>query len=148
MVGIRDRITSGGRSPEEVSSCVLTPTTCVNALCASSMAARIRCVKSPSSSPLACPSSCGCCNDGAPRVQALRAAFDQAMAGVDPQHLIFVDETGATTAMTRTYGRAPVGQRVQASAPGAWQSVTFIAALRPTAVVAPFAFEGATDTLA
>jgi transposase len=83
-----------------------------------------------------------------PRVQALRADFDQAMAGVDPRHLIFVDETGATTAMTRTYGRAPAGERVQATAPGAWQSVTFIAALRPTAVVAPFVFEGATDTLA
>jgi transposase len=83
-----------------------------------------------------------------PRVQALRAAFDQTMADVDAQHLIFVDETGATTAMTRTYGRAPAGERVGATAPGAWRNVTFIAALRPTAVVAPFAFEGATDTLA
>src|SRR3954463_10484617 len=33
-----------------------------------------------------------------PRVQAQRQAFDERMAGVDPAHLIFVDETGATTA--------------------------------------------------
>src|SRR5262245_44658295 len=50
--------------------------------------------------------------------------------------------------MTRTYGRAPAGERVAASAPGQWQHVTLIAGLRPTAVVAPLAFEGATDTLA
>jgi transposase len=83
-----------------------------------------------------------------PKVRAQRAAFDQRLAAVDPDHLVFVDEAGATTAMTRTYGRAPEGQRVHAAAPGAWQNVTLIVGLRPTEVVAPFAFEGATDTLA
>jgi transposase len=83
-----------------------------------------------------------------PQVQAQRAAFEQRMAQVDPEHLVFVDETGVTTAMTRLYGRAPQGQRVEASAPGSWQSVTLIAALRPTDVVAPLAFEGATDAAA
>jgi transposase len=83
-----------------------------------------------------------------PEVQAQRIAFEQTIATVAPEHLIFVDETGATTAMTRTYGRAPAGERVAASAPGQWQNVTLIVALRPTAVVAPLAFEGATDTLA
>jgi transposase len=83
-----------------------------------------------------------------PEVQAQRAAFEQRMAQVDPEHLVFVDETGVTTAMTRLYGRAPRGQRVEASAPGRWQSVTLIAGLRPTDVVAPLAFEGATDAAA
>jgi hypothetical protein len=35
------------------------------------------------------------------------------MAGVAVNRLVFVDETGANTAMTRTYGRAPAGQRVE-----------------------------------
>lgn len=83
-----------------------------------------------------------------PRVQKLRQAFDQSMAQVDVHHLIFVDETGANTAMTRAYGRAPAGERVEGSAPGQWHNVTLIAGLRPTQVVAPLVFEGATDTAA
>jgi transposase len=82
------------------------------------------------------------------RVQKLRRAFDQSMAEVDVNRLVFVDETGANTTMTRTYGRAPAGERVEGSAPGQWRNVTLIAGLRPTEVVAPFVFEGATDTAA
>jgi len=80
-----------------------------------------------------------------PDVQAQRAAFTDKLAGVDPEHLVFVDEFGVTTAMTRGYGRAPEGARVEAAAPGQWQNVTLIAGLRPTEVVAPLVFEGATD---
>ena len=80
-----------------------------------------------------------------PRVQAQRQAFDDKMAGVDPAHLVFVDETGATTALDRPYGRAPAGTRVEAATPGEWRNVTLIVGLRPTAVVAPLAFPGATD---
>src|SRR5712691_1293061 len=80
-----------------------------------------------------------------PAVQAQRAAFTEKLAAVDPEHLVFVDEFGATTAMTRRYGRALEGERVEATAPGAWKNVTLIVGLRPTAVVAPFAFKGATD---
>jgi transposase len=81
----------------------------------------------------------------APQVQAQRQAFEQKLADVDPAHLVFVDETGATTAMTRTHGRAPEGERVYASAPGSWENVTFLVGLRQQGVVAPFAFRGATD---
>jgi transposase len=80
-----------------------------------------------------------------PEVQAQRVAFTEKLAAVDPQHLVFVDEFGATTAMTRRYGRAPEGERVEATAPGEWKNVTLIVGLRPTEVVAPFAFKGATD---
>jgi transposase len=80
-----------------------------------------------------------------PDVQADRAAFTEKLAAVDPEHLVFVDEFGATTAMTRRYGRAPAGERVQAAAPGVWKNVTLIVGLRPGEVVAPFVFEGATD---
>ncbi len=80
-----------------------------------------------------------------PEVQAQRSAFTEKLAAVDPEHLVFVDEFGTTTAMTRRYGRAPEGERVEATAPGAWKNVTMIVGLRPTKVVAPLVFEGATD---
>ena len=67
------------------------------------------------------------------------------MATVAPEHLVFVDETGATTAMGRTYGRAPAGERVEATAPGIWKNVTLISGLRSSGVVAPMALAGATD---
>lgn len=80
---------------------------------------------------------------GSPRVQEQRRAFCQEMAKVDVDHLVFIDETGATTAMGRTYGRAPVGERVQATAPGVWKKVTLISGMRRSGVIAP----GATDAL-
>ena len=55
-----------------------------------------------------------------PEVQEKRREFCEELAGVDPHRLVFVDECGANTAMTRTYGRAPVGQRVSATTPGHW----------------------------
>ena len=80
-----------------------------------------------------------------PRVQEQRQAFQEKLAAVGPDHLVFVDETGATTAMGRTYGRALAGERVQALAPGAWKNVTLISGLRTSGVVAPMALPGATD---
>jgi transposase len=80
-----------------------------------------------------------------PAVQAQRQAFEQRLAAAGPEHLVYVDEMGATTAMTRTYGRAPAGQRVPAAVPGKWESVTLIAGARLSGVTAPFAFAGATD---
>lgn len=80
-----------------------------------------------------------------PRVQKQRRAFKEKMVQVAPTQVIFVDETGATTALTRTHGRAPQGERVQAATPGAWQNVTLIAGLRTSGVVAPMAVPGAVD---
>ncbi len=81
-----------------------------------------------------------------PRVRRKRRIFGTKMAQIDPARLVFIDETGATTAMTRTYGRAPVGQRVEGAVPGPWESVTLVGGLRLSGVVAPMAFEGAMDT--
>ncbi len=45
--------------------------------------------------------------------------------------LVFVDETGTTTKMTRRYSRCPKGQRLKAKGPfGLWKTQTFIAGLR------------------
>lgn len=80
-----------------------------------------------------------------PRVRKRRRAFCAKMATVVPKHLVFVDEAGATTAMGRTHGRAPAGERVQGTSPGAWKNVTLISGLRTSGVVAPMALPGATD---
>jgi DDE superfamily endonuclease len=48
--------------------------------------------------------------------------------------------------MTRTHGRAPVGERVYGSAPGRWESITLTCGLRLCGVTAALAFPGATNT--
>ena len=59
---------------------------------------------------------------------------------------MFLDETGASTNMTRTRGRAPRGQRCIASVPhGHWQITTFIAGLRVNALTAPMVLDGPMD---
>lgn len=57
----------------------------------------------------------------------------------EPHRLIFLDETGTTTKMTRLRGRARVGARLKARAPfGHWGTQTFIAALRCDGLTAPW----------
>jgi transposase len=63
-----------------------------------------------------------------------------------PERLIFIDEAGATTHMTRLCGRAPKGERVVEAVPhGHWQVTSMIGAMRSTGVCAGLIFEGATD---
>ena len=46
--------------------------------------------------------------------------------------MVIVDESGATRAMTRLYGRAPPGQRVRDAVPlEHWQVTSFLLSLRP-----------------
>jgi transposase len=79
-------------------------------------------------------------------LKAERAAWRQEFAAVDPARLIFVDESGANTAMDRTYGRAPSGVRVDGPVPhGHWKVVTLTAAVRLGGVGACLAFDGATN---
>jgi transposase len=84
---------------------------------------------------------------GDPEVQARRREFCEELADIDPQRLVFVDECGANTAMARTHGRAPAGQRVYSDAPGHWDSITLTCGVRASGVVAAVAFPGATDAV-
>src|ERR1700704_5915325 len=53
--------------------------------------------------------------------------------------LVFLDETGTTTKMTRLRGRARRGARLKAEAPfGHWATQTFIAGLRCDGLTAPW----------
>ena len=62
---------------------------------------------------------------------------------LDPAHLVFVDETWASTAMARLRGRARKGERLRAGIPhGHWKTTTFAAGLRLTGIVAPMVLDG------
>ena len=65
------------------------------------------------------------------------------MFGLDPKRLVFIDETGASTKMTRRYGRARRGQRVVGKVPhGHWMTTTFVAALRHDGLANPMVVDG------
>ena len=72
-----------------------------------------------------------------------RQAWVESQSELDRAHLVFIDETWATTAMARTRGRAPQGQRLRAAVPhGHWKTTTLIAGLRQDGLVAPFVLDG------
>ena len=75
----------------------------------------------------------------------MRLARDQwkrAQPQLDRSKLIFIDETGTSTNMTRLRGRAPRGQRLVAKVPhGHWKMTTFVAALRCDGITAPFVID-------
>lgn len=81
-----------------------------------------------------------------PKGRRQRREFCAKVDGIEPERLIFVDETGTTTAMTRSRGRAPIGQRVEGAVPSFWTSLTLICGLRLSGVTAPLVFQGSTDT--
>lgn len=75
-----------------------------------------------------------------------RREFVKIVGRIDLNRLIFLDESGITTTMTRLYGRAPAGQRVVEATPQShWNVVTLIGGLRLSGMVAPMTVEAATD---
>jgi transposase len=79
-------------------------------------------------------------------VQAARRRWSEAQPAMDLEKLVFIDETWASTNMTRSYGRAPKGRRCLASAPlGNWQTTTFVAGLRRDQLTAPLVADGPMD---
>jgi transposase len=79
-----------------------------------------------------------------------RHDFRQTLGDVTIDRLVFLDESGAKTNMTRLYGRAPSGARCHFAAPhGHWQTTTMISALRCTGVIpeASMVMDGPTDAM-
>ena len=71
---------------------------------------------------------------------AARAAWHGELAGIDPRRLVFLDESGIDTRLTRAHGRAPRGQRAPGKVPrGSWERLTVIGALARDGVVAAMA---------
>ena len=62
--------------------------------------------------------------------QQRRAAFVEKLGTIAPEKLIFLDESGVTTQMTRAWGRAPKGERIAEATPhGHWQVLTTLGAM-------------------
>ena len=60
-----------------------------------------------------------------PDVHARRQAWFDAQPELDPERLVFIDETGASTKMARLRGRARRGQRCRSPVPhGHWKTTT------------------------
>ena len=72
-----------------------------------------------------------------------RAAWFEAQPELDPERLIFIDETWLNTKMARLRGRAPKGERLRAGLPhGHWRTTTFVAGLRLSGIDAPMVIDG------
>jgi len=79
-----------------------------------------------------------------PDVVQKRAQWRASQKHIDPEKVIFLDETWAKTNMTRRYGRSQVGTRLIEKTPsGRWETTTFLGALRSTGFIAPLTVDGA-----
>lgn len=71
-----------------------------------------------------------------PDVAGHRRNFTIARRFVDPTQLVFLDESGAKTHMTRLYGRALGGERCVDHVPhGHWKTMTMLSAIRARGVM-------------
>jgi transposase len=78
-----------------------------------------------------------------PDVLMRRQAWFDRQIDLAPERLIFIDETWASTAMTRKRGRAPIGERLRMGVPqGHWKTTTLVAGLRCNGLTAPFVLDG------
>ena len=77
-------------------------------------------------------------------MKARRRAWFDGQLDLDPEKLIFIDETSASTKMSRLCGRAKRGERCRAPIPhGHWKTTTFTAGLRINGLAAPMLLDGA-----
>ncbi len=74
---------------------------------------------------------------------AYRQDWLDAQPDLDPENLVFLDETETSTKMARLRGRAPRGKRCRAPIPhGHWKTITFVAALTLCGMPAPMVLDG------
>jgi transposase len=77
-------------------------------------------------------------------VAAARTAWREKQGRLDPKRLVFIDETGTSTNMTRLRGRCRRGRRLIGKVPhGHWKITTFVAGLRHHAITAPMVIDWA-----
>ena len=81
-----------------------------------------------------------------PENRQRREAWWEMGSRIEPERLVFLDESGATTEMTRRYGRAPSGERVREATPaGHWSTLTLLGAMSSQGRLASRTVESATD---
>ena len=75
-----------------------------------------------------------------------RAQWVKYQNKVEPERLVFIDETWTKTNMAALRGWAPLGIRLPAKVPhGHWTTTTFLAALRHDRIDAPWLLDGPID---
>jgi transposase len=78
-----------------------------------------------------------------PDVARHRLRWKKYQGRIDPDRLVFIDETWAKTNMTRLRGWCKRGQPLVAKVPhGHWKTLTFLAALRQGGITAPLVLDG------
>src|SRR5712671_6478185 len=81
-----------------------------------------------------------------PDVARRRAQWAKYQDRVEPERLVFIDETWTRTDMAPLRGWAERGRRLTAKVPhGRWKTMTFLAALRHDRIDAPWFIEGPID---
>jgi len=79
-------------------------------------------------------------------VKLKRCLWQKTQGSMNLEKLVFIDESGAKTNMTRLYGRAKAGQRVIDNAPEShWCTTTMISSVRLDGSTACMVVDGATD---
>jgi transposase len=82
-------------------------------------------------------------------VRAAREAWrtsPDALGGIGPERLVFLDGCGVLTNMACLHGRAPRGERAPGTAPaGRWERLAVLGALGPSGIVAAMGVEAATS---
>ena len=68
------------------------------------------------------------------------------MSELPAERLVFLDESGVTTKMTRRYARAPQGERALGPVPFGWERLSLLGALGCEGMVASMSIEAATST--
>jgi transposase len=75
-----------------------------------------------------------------------RQAWQEKISRIAAERLVFLDETGTTTEMTRRYGRGFGGERVCEGTPaGHWRTLTVLGAMSPQGLIATMTVEAPTD---
>lgn len=77
-------------------------------------------------------------------MKAARQAWFDGQLDLNPEKLVFIDETGTSTKMARLRGRSPRGARCVAAVPhGHWKTTTFTAGFKLSGMMAPMVLDGA-----
>ena len=75
-----------------------------------------------------------------------RTEWRQQARRIDPERLIFLDESSVATEMTRRYGRARRGRRVREGVPARrWRTLSVLGAIRRSGWVGAMTIEAPTD---
>ncbi len=76
-----------------------------------------------------------------------RKEFLEAIREVPPERLIYLDESGVTTSMTKLYGRCLGGKRIHEATPGGhWKILTILSAMSLRGLIATMTIEEPTDS--